>query len=175
MSELFDDDPRDTPPRSGSGRTRALIITAVALAVMLFLLTTFASLWTDRLWFAQIGYGSVFGKLFWTRTGLFLAFGLVMGGAVAATIMLAYRNRPLTHPTTGDNGLERYRDAVTPIRTWLLVGVSVIAGVFAGRPGQASGAPISSGATVATSVRRTPTSARTSGSTSSTSRGGISS
>ncbi|GAB7004124.1 UPF0182 family protein [Nocardioides sp. AN3] len=135
MSELFDDDPRDTPPRSGSGRTRALIITAVALAVMLFLLTTFASLWTDRLWFAQIGYGSVFGKLFWTRTGLFLAFGLVMGGAVAATIMLAYRNRPLTHPTTGDNGLERYRDAVTPIRTWLLVGVSVIAGVFAGASG----------------------------------------
>ena len=135
MSELFDDDPRDAPPRGTSGRTRALIITAVALALMFFLLTTFASLWTDHLWFDQIGYGSVFTRLFWVRTGLFFAFGLVMGGTVAATIMLAYRHRPLFHPSSGENGLERYREAVTPIRTWLLVGVSVIAGVFAGASG----------------------------------------
>jgi uncharacterized protein len=134
VSELFDDDPRDTPTRT-SGRTRALIITAVALALFFFLLTTFASLWTDHLWFDQLGYGSVFNKLFWVRTGLFLGFGLVMGGGVAATIVLAYRNRPLFNPTSGDSGLERYRDAINPIRTWLLVGVSVIAGVFAGASG----------------------------------------
>jgi uncharacterized protein len=135
VSELFDDDPRDTPGRSGSGRTRALIITAVALAVMFFLLTTFASVWTDHLWFDQLGYGSVFTRLFWIRAGLFVAFGLVMGGAVAAAIVLAFRHRPLFHPATNDNGLERYRDAITPIRTWLLVGVSVIAGIFAGASG----------------------------------------
>ncbi|SFB73899.1 hypothetical protein SAMN04487968_101237 [Nocardioides terrae] len=135
MSELFDDDPRDSPPRSGSGRTRALVITAVALAVALFLLTTFASLWTDHLWFDRMGYGSVFTRLFRVRAGLFLVFGLIMGGAVAATIMAAYRSRPLIQPAAGDNGLERYRDAVNPIRTWLLVGVAVIAGVFAGASG----------------------------------------
>jgi uncharacterized membrane protein (UPF0182 family) len=135
VSELFDDDPRQAPPRSGSGRTRALVITAVVLALLLFLLTTFASLWTDHLWFDQVGYGSVFTRLFWVRTALFLVFGLVMGGAVAGTMVLAYRSRPLIQSSGADNGLERYRDAVTPIRTWLLVGVSVVAGVFAGASG----------------------------------------
>jgi uncharacterized membrane protein (UPF0182 family) len=135
VSELFDDDPRDAPPRSASGRSRALIITAVVLAVLFFLLTTFASLWTDHLWFERLGYGSVFARLFWVRTGLFLAFGLVMGGTVATAVTLAYRRRPLIQSSASDTGLERYRDAVTPIRTWLLVGVSVIAGVFAGASG----------------------------------------
>jgi uncharacterized membrane protein (UPF0182 family) len=134
VSDLFDDDPRDAPSRGPSGRTRALIITAVALAVLFFLLTTFASLWTDHLWFDQLGYGSVFTKLFWVRALLFVVFGLVMGGAVAAAMVLAYRSRPIFAPGA-DNGLERYRDAVTPIRTWLVLGVSVIAGIFAGTSG----------------------------------------
>ena len=132
MSELFDDDPREAPAPRSSGRVRALVATAVVLALGFFLLTTFAALWTDRLWYDRIGYGRVFTTLFWVRTGLFIGFGLIMGGAVAGSMWLAYRSRPLFHSTPGETGLDRYRDAVTPIRTWLLVGISVIAGIFAG-------------------------------------------
>lgn len=135
MSELFDDDPREAPGRGMSGRARALVITAVVLAVAFFLLTTYASLWTDHLWFDAAGYGGVFTKLFWVRALLFLVFGVVLGGTVALTIVLAYRSRPLLRPGSGETGLERYREAVDPIRTWLLVGVSVIAGIFAGTSG----------------------------------------
>ncbi|MFT4287459.1 UPF0182 family protein [Nocardioides sp.] len=133
MSELFDDDPRQTPPPRGtSRRTRALVITAVIVVVAFFLLTTFAGLWTDHLWYDALGYGGVFNKLLWTRVGLFLAFGVVMAVAVGLAIALAYRGRPFILPGGHDNGMDRYREAVTPIRTYLLIAVSVIAGVFAG-------------------------------------------
>lgn len=134
MSEMYDDDPRDAPPPRGSSlRTRIVVLAAVGLAVFFFLLTTFASLWTDHLWFASVHYNGVFTRLFWLRTSLFVVFGLVMAGAVAGAMVSAYYWRPPLHVAgMSETGLDRYRDAVTPIRTWLLIGVAAIAGVFAG-------------------------------------------
>ena len=55
MSELFDEDPRDTetaecPP---SRRSRALVITAIVLVVGFFGLTTFANFYTNVLWYRE--------------------------------------------------------------------------------------------------------------------------
>ncbi|MDN4163567.1 UPF0182 family membrane protein [Nocardioides abyssi] len=138
MSDLFADDPRDTPPpeREVPRRSRALVITAVVLVVAFFGLTTFASFYTDRLWFRGAGYGSVFTTLFWTRTGLFLVFGALMATVVGLNMWLAYRYRPTFRvPGADQAGLERYREAVTPIRTWLLAAVALVLGVFAGTSG----------------------------------------
>ncbi|HET6985839.1 MAG TPA: hypothetical protein VFI00_04450, partial [Kribbella sp.] len=45
-----------------------------------------SSIYTDRLWYRSEGYGNVFSKLFWTRTGLFVVFGLLMAGAVVVVL-----------------------------------------------------------------------------------------
>lgn len=133
MSELFDEESREAPPPRGSRRSRALIITAIVLVLAFLGLSTFASLYTDRLWYKAGGYSGVFTTLFWTRTGLFLVFGAVMGLVVGLNIYLAFRFRPFFRPNSPEQtGLDRYRDAVTPIRTWLLVGISVVLGAFAG-------------------------------------------
>ena len=135
MSELFDEESRDDlpPARSGSRRSRALIITAVVLVIGFLGLCTFASLYTDRLWYLDAGYFEVFSTLVWTKTGLFFAFGAVMALVVGVNIYLAYRFRPFFRPNSPEqNGLDRYREAVTPIRTWLLIGVSLVLGAFAG-------------------------------------------
>ncbi|MCB0897046.1 MAG: UPF0182 family protein, partial [Nocardioidaceae bacterium] len=135
MSELFDEaaQPAGPPPRGGSRRSRALIITAVVIVLGFLGLSTFAGLYTDRLWYQAGGYGGVFSTLFWTKAVLFLVFGLLMATVVGLNIYLAYRFRPFFRPSsTEQNGLDRYRDAVTPIRTWLLVGISVVLGAFAG-------------------------------------------
>ena len=136
MSELFDDDPRaqrPTPPPPPPRRSRALVITAAVLVVGFFALTTFSTFFTDRMWFAAIEYPQVFSTLFWTRTGLFLVFAAVMALVVGLNMYLAYRWRPLFRPNSPEQtGLDRYREAVTPIRLWLLVGVSVLLGLFAG-------------------------------------------
>jgi uncharacterized membrane protein (UPF0182 family) len=135
MSDIFDEESGGTPPpaRSGSRRSRALIITAVVLVLAFLGLSTFASLYTDRLWYKSGGYPGVFSTLFWTKTVLFLVFGLVMALAVGVNIYLAYRFRPFFRPNSPEqNGLDRYREAITPIRTWLLLGVAIVLGAFAG-------------------------------------------
>ncbi len=51
-------------------------------------------------------------------------------------IYLAYRFRPLFRPSSREQtSLDRYRDVVTPIRTWLVVGIGVVVGAFAGTSG----------------------------------------
>ncbi len=132
MSDLFDDEPGDAGTRRPGGRARALVITGVALVVAFFLLTTFASIYTDRLWYSEVGYSQVFNTMLWTRIGLFLVFGVFMGASVAVNMYLAYRFRPLFRIPGGDGSVDRYRDAVTPIRTWLLAGVATVVGLFAG-------------------------------------------
>jgi len=137
VSELFDDDPRATQPPARTGRrSRALLVTGVIVVVAIFALTGFASIYTDRLWYQSAGYGGVFSTLLWTKVVLFIVFGLVMGGAIALNVYLAYRFRPLFRPNSREQGnLDRYRDVVTPIRTWVLLGVAVVVGAFAGTSG----------------------------------------
>ncbi|MFT4262768.1 MAG: UPF0182 family protein [Nocardioides sp.] len=130
MSDLFDDPAG--PPGGVSTRTRVLVWAVVALLAVFFGLTAFAGLWTDRLWFSSLGYGSVFAKVFWVKVALFLAFGTTMGAGLAVAMWLAFRSRPFLHPAQLESGLERYRDAVNPIRTWLWLGVAAVAGAFAG-------------------------------------------
>jgi len=135
VSDRFEDDLHNEapPPKRQQSRSRALLITGLVLVLAFFALTTFASIYTDRLWYSAEGYGEVFSKLFWTRTALFLIFGLLMGVTVGANMYLAHRFRPFFRPDSPEQaGLERYRDAVLPVRGWLLAGVSVVIGLFAG-------------------------------------------
>lgn len=132
MSDLFDEEPDEPTTRKPGRRARALVITGGVLLVGFFALTAFAAIYTDRLWYSEVGYSQVFSTMLWTRVGLFLVFGVFMGAAVAVNMHLAYRFRPLFRMPGADSSVDRYRDAVTPIRTWLLIGVAVVVGGFAG-------------------------------------------
>ena len=93
----------------------------------------FAGIWTDKLWFGSLGYGSVFSKLIWTRVLLFVVFGGAMALIVGVNLFLAFRLRPMFRPHSPEQAnLERYREVVTPLRRLLLIGVSVVFGIFAG-------------------------------------------
>jgi uncharacterized membrane protein (UPF0182 family) len=137
MSELFDEDARDEPTdRPPSRRSRALVITAIVLVIGFFGLTAFANFYTNVLWYRDIGFGSVYSRLIWTKLALFGVFGALMAAVVAVNMVVAFRLRPLFHPQSPEqSGLDRYRQAVTPIRTWLVVGIAVLLGIFAGTSG----------------------------------------
>ena len=139
MSGFFDDEEAPVaaaPIPPGRSRSRALIGTAVALVALFFVVSVFTGIYTDRLWFASVGYSKVFTTVLRTRVELFVVFGLLMGVAVGANIFVAYRLRPTLRPGSPDQaGLERYRDVVHPLRRWLLIGVSLILGLFAGSSG----------------------------------------
>jgi uncharacterized membrane protein (UPF0182 family) len=136
VSGMFEDEepvaPRQAPPQP-PGRSRSLLITAGVLVALFIAMTLFTSLWTERLWFVSHGFEDVFLKLFGTRLLLFTVFGLAMALVVGLNMMLAYRFRPIFRPASPEQvSLDRYRDAVLPVRLWLVVGVSLVMGTFAG-------------------------------------------
>ena len=136
MSELFDEEAGDgkkAPPQAPPRRSRALIITAAMLVVGFFSLTTFASFFTDRLWYDAIGYSGVFStpvldpRRAVPRVRRPDGAGrrrqhvrrLPVPPAVPAELAGADRPRPLPRG--------RHPDPA-----WLLIGVSVLLGLFAG-------------------------------------------
>ena len=126
---------RQAPP-GGQPRSRALVGTVMVLILAFFVVSVFTGVWTDRLWFNSVDYGNVFTKVLGTRILLFLVFGLLMALAVGLNIALAYRFRPLFRPASAEQvNLDRYREAVDPLRRLLLLGVAGLLGLFAGGSG----------------------------------------
>lgn len=140
MSGFFDEPPPTRPrpaaPTPPPGRSRALMLTGLVLVAAFFLVSIFTGIWTDRLWFRSVDYGSVFTKMLSTRVVLFAFFGLLMAAIIAANLFLAYRFRPLFRPASLEQAsLDRYREVVEPLRRWLLLAVSLVFGLFAGASG----------------------------------------
>ncbi len=122
------------PPR----RSRALLPTAAVLVALAVALGVFTSFWTDRLWYESTGYLSVFNTTLVTRAVLFAVFGLLMAAAVALNAIAAYRLRPRYRAMSVEQqSLDRYRDAIDPIRRWVVVGLAGVLGLMAG--GSAAG------------------------------------
>jgi uncharacterized membrane protein (UPF0182 family) len=136
VSGMYEDEEHDRPRDIGNGRpprSRALLITVGILIALFLSMTAFTSFWTERLWFSSVGYQGVFSKMIGTRLALFFGFGVLMAGLVALNVVVAYRFRPIFRPASPEQvSLDRYRDAVTPIRLWLTLGVAAVVGAFAG-------------------------------------------
>ena len=107
----------------------------LGLAVVVFLLTMLAGLWTESLWFDSIGFSGMWWSRLRTQVFLFIAGGLLTALPVALSLWLAYRTRPLTVPmTAGEQALAQYRQAIEPFRkvaVWVLPGVLGILGGLA--------------------------------------------
>jgi uncharacterized protein len=140
VSGIFDEGTTEpaprVPPAASQQRSRALIGTVIVLIVAFFLVSAFTGVWTDRLWFRSVSYSEVFSKVLGTKVLLFILFGLLMAGVVGANVAVAYRFRPLFRPASAEQvNLDRYREVVDPLRRWLLIGVALVLGLFAGGSG----------------------------------------
>ena len=133
MSELYDEEAAEAP--RPSGRLRLLVASLVVVVLVVILVNRFAAFYTDHLWYDSVHAGNVFSTLFWTKLGLFLIFGLLMAVAIGGSMVVAFRSRPFFSPAEEHSSLTRYRDALTPIRMWLLIGTSAVCGIFAGVSG----------------------------------------
>lgn len=136
MSGLVGEAPRPREPREGPGRSRTLLITTAVILGGFFALTALSSLWTEQLWFSSVGYSTVFWQLVWTKVGLFVVFGGLMALVVGVNMLLAFRLRPVPGPPPAEQtSLAHYREAVTPIRRGLWIGISLLIGFFGGLAG----------------------------------------
>lgn len=89
--------------------------------------------YVDWLWFGEVGFGSVFSTVLLTRLVLFAVVGLVVGGLLALTIVIAYRSRPVFVPVAGpEDPVARYRTAIVGRLGLVGVGLPVLVGLIAG-------------------------------------------
>lgn len=102
------------------------------LGVLVVLGLVFSEIWTDVLWFRQLGYGVVYRTELFTRVGLFVGGGAVMAAGVLASLVVAYRSRPVYAPvSTEQASLDRYRDSIEPLRRLVVIAVPIAVGLFA--------------------------------------------
>ena len=99
---------------------------------MLFLGSIFTNVWTDRLWYRSVGYGSVFSTILLTKVSLFVVMGLLFAVVVLANALLAWRLRPDVLPTRRDDPAFRYRVGLVPIARPVIAVFGLVLTLFAG-------------------------------------------
>ncbi|MEJ2578808.1 MAG: UPF0182 family protein, partial [Kineosporiaceae bacterium] len=127
-------------PRKGFrpvlGRRRgALLPTVVVLIALVLVVLLLSEIWTDVLWFRHLGYTGVYRTRLFTQVGLFVVGGLIMAGGVLASLLIAYRTRPIYAPaSTEQASLDRYRESMEPLRRFVVVALPAFVGLFAAWP-----------------------------------------
>lgn len=131
----FSQDPRrgGTRPVVQRRRRGALAPTLAILGVLVVGTLILAQVWTDVLWYDQLGFLKVYRTEMLTRVGLFAIGGLVMAGGVLASLVLGYRSRPVYAPVSPEQAsLDRYRDSIEPLRRLVVIALPIGLGLFAG-------------------------------------------
>ena len=120
-----------------SRRSRILLIIGAVVVLVLLLGARLLDTYVDWLWFGEVGARSVFTTEILTRIVLFFAVGLLVGGALAVSLMIAYRTRPVFVPISGaDDPLARYRSAIVARIRLFGIGIPLLTGLIAGASAQ---------------------------------------
>jgi uncharacterized protein len=119
----------EAPPR----RRGVLLPTFIVLALLVGAFVLFTGFYSDWLWFDSVDKTSVFTTSLFTRAALFVIFGAIMAVAVALSMWISWRTRPVFRGMTPEQAsLERYRIALEPYRRRLVLLVSIGLGVITG-------------------------------------------
>jgi uncharacterized membrane protein (UPF0182 family) len=105
----------------------------VVLAVIAVLYGVSVNLLTERMWFDSVDFTDVWSTRLLTQAGLFVVGGVVMAAAVVVNATIAYRLRPRYRPMSVEQqSLDRYRDAIDPVRKWVIIVAAILIGLIAG-------------------------------------------
>ena len=122
-------------PAAPSGRPKVspATIALVVLVVIGAILLSVADLYTDILWFDQLGYLSVLVTQILSQVGLFAAASVSFALITGVSLGLAYRFRPVYIRFPDETSpFEQYRQLLEQLRKVVMIGVPVVLGVLAG-------------------------------------------
>ncbi len=119
--------PKPTGKRSPLGTT-VFILGAVAIVVSIV-----AQLWTEVLWFDSVDRRSVFVTQISAQVLLGVVGGAIAGALVWSSLYLGHRMRPIYAPSTPQqDALDRYREALEPVRRLVTTVVPLVVGLVSG-------------------------------------------
>jgi uncharacterized membrane protein (UPF0182 family) len=114
--------------RRGAALPTVLILVAVVIAVVVG-----ARITADVWWFDGLGFLPTFTTKLWLQIALFAVGALLLAAAVAVSLTVGYRSRPIYAPVSDEQaGLDRYRESLEPLRRIVVVVLSAAAGLFGG-------------------------------------------
>ncbi|WP_414601905.1 UPF0182 family protein [Micrococcus sp.] len=114
------------------GRPGALLLTVIAVAALAGLFVLFSRIYTDVLWFDQLGYSEVFWTSRLTQAALFVVAGTVMGLSVWLSLRVAWRRRERVAPPGARDSLGQMQQRLESLRRLLFLGIPLALGLFAG-------------------------------------------
>ncbi|MFI5085619.1 MAG: UPF0182 family protein [Actinomycetales bacterium] len=122
-----------TPGSQRRRRRGPLLPTLITVAVLVVGFVFFANIYTEILWFNQVGFGGVYWRENLSKLLIFAAAFLIMAVAVYFSIRVAYRARPVYAPdSAAADALNRYQEQLEPVRRVVMIGVPMVFGLFAG-------------------------------------------
>jgi uncharacterized membrane protein (UPF0182 family) len=112
-------------------RTRTtLTITTVIVAVLVIAFFIAANLYTEVLWYDQLGFLNVLTTQWYSSAIMFAVGFLALALPVYASIEIAYRARPVYAKLNAQ--LDRYQQVIEPLRRVAMIGVPALLGIFGG-------------------------------------------
>ncbi|RLY94592.1 UPF0182 family protein [Kocuria tytonicola] len=117
--------------RSAQGRPKrgALLPTVIAVVVLIALFVGFTQVYTDVLWFEQLGYLRVFVTRNLSVIALFVVSALIVAALMFLSMWLAHRSRPRDGAVS--DTMAKYQQALDPVRKVVMAAVPIIFGLFA--------------------------------------------
>lgn len=123
-------DSNDDRPPARPLHKNPLAITVVVLLLIGLFIYVMSQVWTEVLWFNQLGAGQVF----WTRVVANLVLWLigfaVTFGVLVGCFQWVYRKRPVTG--SADAAMRPYQKAISPFRGWVFWGIPALLGIVMG-------------------------------------------
>ena len=121
------------PARLRTRRRSPIGVTLAVLAGVVILVMILAQVWTEVLWYDQVGFFQVLRNEWATRVILFAVGFVVMAGATGLALRLAYRSRPVYPPSSPEQAtLDHYREQIEPLRRFAMAAGPLMLGVFGG-------------------------------------------
>ncbi|MFZ9744047.1 MAG: UPF0182 family protein, partial [Aquiluna sp.] len=102
------------------------------LAAILFALLSAAGIYTDWLWFDQLGYETVFITQIVGQVIAFAVGFVIMATVVAVGLMLAWRTRPIYLRMPEESPFQAYQQLLEGLRKVVMFGVPALVGIGGG-------------------------------------------
>ena len=124
------------PQRSATSirRRRSLRISIAIIVAVFIALSSIAGLYTQVLWFDQLGYLSVFTKQISSQFTTFIVGAVIVGAFIWLNLFLAYRYRPVyvSAGTVFGRGLDEIKQSLERLRKLIFIGVPVLLALIVG-------------------------------------------